>query len=98
MFVLANFLIAAARVLSIFLTIFWWLLLIRVLISWVSPNPFNPLVQFIYRATDPVLEPIRRRMPPLGMIDFSPIIAFILIIFMQSFLVQTLVDIAYRIR
>jgi len=98
MFILSNFILAVAQVVSIFLTIFYWLLLIRVLISWVSPNPFNPLVQFLYRSTEPILEPIRRLLPPMGMVDFSPIIAFVLIIFLKSFLIQSLVDIAYRLR
>ncbi len=98
MFILANLIIALARVAGILLSIFWWLLLIRVLVSWVSPNPFNPLVQFLYRSTEPILEPIRRLLPPMGPVDFSPIIAFFLIVFLQSFLVQSLFDIAYRLR
>lgn len=98
MFILSNLIIAVARVISIFLSIFWWLLLIRVLVSWVSPNPFNPLVQFLYRSTDPVLDRIRRFLPQMGMIDFSPLVAFIFIVFLQSFLVQSLFDLAYYIR
>lgn len=98
MFILANLIIALARVADILLSIFWWLLLIRVLVSWVSPNPFNPLVQFLYRSTEPILDPIRRLLPPMGPVDFSPIIAFFLILFLQSFFVQSLFDIAYRLR
>lgn len=98
MFLIANLIVAIARVIEIFLGIFWWLLLIRVLVSWVSPSPFNPLVQFLYRTTEPILDPIRRFLPTMGMVDFSPIIAFILIVFLQSFLVKSLFDIAYRLR
>lgn len=98
MFLIANLIVAIARVIEIFLGIFWWLLLIRVLVSWVSPSPFNPLVQFLYRTTEPILDPIRRFLPRMGMVDFSPIIAFILIVFLQSFLVKSLFDIAYLLR
>ncbi|MBI1883395.1 MAG: YggT family protein [Chlamydiae bacterium] len=67
------------------------ILLIRVLISWVSPDPYNPIVQFLYRLTDPILQPIRRLIPlRWSMIDFSPIIAFILLSVAEKLLVQFL--------
>ncbi len=97
MFVLSNFLIALANIVDIVLTIFYWLILIRAILSWVNPDPFNPIVQFLYRTTEPVLEPIRRIFPPMGL-DFSPIIAFLAIIFLRKFLVATLIDISYRMR
>ena len=97
MFILGNFIISVANILSIALDLFWWMILIRALLSWVSPDPFNPIVQFLYRVTDPVLNPIRRFLPPMA-IDISPIIAFMFIIFLRSFLVATLIDIGYRIR
>ena len=98
MFILSNLIIAIANILGMVLSIFWWLLLIRILISWVSPDPFNPLVQFLYRSTEPILEPIRRFLPLMGPIDFSPIIAFFLIVFLRSFLVQSLFDLAYHLK
>ena len=97
MFVLGNFIIALAKVISVLLTIFYWLILIRALISWVNPDPFNPIVQFLYRTTDPILNPIRRLLPPMA-IDISPIIAFLAIIFFRTFLVATLMEIGYRMR
>ena len=100
MFVLSNFLIAAARILDIVLTILYWLILIRALISWVNPDPYNPIVQFLYKTTEPLLYPIRKILP-LGFrfgIDISPIIAFLAIMFLKSFLVRTLVDLAIRLR
>lgn len=100
MFVLSNFLIALSHVLDILLTILYWLILVRALISWVNPDPFNPVVQFLYKTTEPILEPIRR-MLPLGLrlgIDISAIIAFLAIMFLKSFLIRTLVDIAMRIK
>ena len=100
MFVLSNFIVSAARILDILLTMLYWLILIRALISWVSPDPFNPIVQFLEKATEPVLYPIRKIMPftfRFG-IDLSPIIAFLIIMFLKSFLVSTLLDLAARLR
>src|SRR3989338_2764736 len=97
MFVLSNFMIAFARVAELLLSILYWLILIRALVSWVNPDPFNPLVQFLNRTTEPVLQPIRRLLPPMG-IDISPIIAFLAIIFLKSFLVTTLFDLGMRLR
>ena len=99
MFVLSNFLIAAAKVLDILLTILYWLILIKALISWVSPDPFNPIVQFLEKTTEPILYPIRKLLPfslRFG-IDISPIIAFLLIMFFKSFLVSTLLELATRL-
>ena len=95
MFVFGNFLSAAAYLVSILLTVLYWLILIRALISWVNPDPFNPVVQFLQRTTEPILEPIRRLLPPMG-IDISPILAFFAIVFLQQFLVRTLYDLAAR--
>ena len=97
MYILANFIEALAKLSGIALNIFYWLILIRALISWVNPDPYNPIVQFLNRTTEPILQPIRRMMPRMG-VDISPIIAFIFIIFLQSFLVRTLYDIAYQLR
>ena len=97
MFVLSNFVIAFARVVELLLSILYWLILIRALVSWVNPDPFNPVVQFLNRTTEPILQPIRRLLPPMG-IDISPIIAFLAIIFLKSFLVATLFDIGMRLR
>lgn len=100
MFVLSNLFTAAATLLNVILTILYWLILIRALISWVNPDPYNPIVQFLYKATEPVLYPIRRIMPlQFGIgIDLSPIIAFLIIIFLKSFLVKTLLDISFKLR
>jgi YggT family protein len=95
MFVLGNFFSALAVLVNILLTVLYWLILIRALISWVNPDPFNPVVQFLQRSTEPILEPIRRILPPLP-IDLSPLVAFFAIIFLQKFLVKTLFDLAMR--
>jgi len=93
MFLLGNLLHAVAQVLDIVLNIFMWIIIIRALISWVNPDPYNPIVQFLYKVTEPVLFPIRKALPMSGMgIDFSPIVVFLIIIFLQTFLVQTLIE------
>jgi len=97
MFVLSNLIGAMAHIVDVVLSIFYWLILIRALISWVNPDPYNVIVQFLYRTTEPVLQPIRRILPPMG-IDISPIIAFLAVIFLKGFLVATLMDISYRLR
>ena len=88
---------ALARICDVVFTILYWLILIRALISWVNPDPYNPIVQFLHRTTEPILMPLRRFMPPMA-IDFSPIIAFLLIIFLQTFLVQSLMDMGLRLK
>ena len=100
MFIVSNFLASIAQVLDIALTVFYWLMLIRCLISWVNPDPYNSLVQFLYKTTEPVLAPLRR-MIPMGWgigIDISPLIAFLLLLLVKSFLVRTLLDVAARLR
>ena len=97
MIVLGNFLIAVAQIFGIILTILYWLILIRALISWVNPDPFNPVVQFLHRSTEPILIPIRQRMPRMA-VDLSPIIAFLIIIFLKSFLVMSLMDMGARMK
>ena len=62
------------------------IIIARSLISWVSPDPFNPIVRFLYRATEPVLRPIRRHMPDLGGLDLSPVVAIVAIIILQKVL------------
>ncbi|MFH1854134.1 MAG: YggT family protein [Candidatus Omnitrophota bacterium] len=100
MFIFSNLLAAIASLSNVILTILYWLILIRALISWVNPDPYNPIVQFLYKATEPILYPIRRMLPlnaGIG-IDISPIIAFLMLIFLKSFLVKTLLDISFRLR
>ena len=100
MFILSNLLQALASVLNVVLTLIYWLILIRALISWVNPDPYNPIVQFLYKVTEPILYPIRKMLPlnfGIG-IDISPIIAFLILIFLKSFLVRTLLDISLRLR
>ncbi len=96
MFVVSNLIEAFATLLDLVLTLAMWIIIIRALLSWVSPDPYNPIVRFLYSATEPILKPIQRRLPPMGGIDLTPIIAIFAIIFLKAFVVQTLHDIAFR--
>jgi len=98
MFVVANFLAAVAKILDIGLSLYMWIIIARAILSWVNPDPYNPIVRVLHSITDPVLNAIRRRIPIFfGGIDFSPIIVILAIIFLRSFVVQTLVQIAMRL-
>ena len=99
MFLLTNFLIAVAQVLDYILWAYIWILFGRVVVSWVNADPHNPIVRFLYNATEPVLQKLRRLLPLYaGGFDLSPIIAWIGIVFLQRFLVHSLYDLAYAIR
>lgn len=95
MSILGNLLQATATVLNIVLTLYMWIVIIRALLSWVNPDPYNPIVQFLHSVTDPVLYKIREKIPMSGMgIDFSPIIVLLAIVFLQEFLVKSLMEMA----
>ena len=95
MFVLGNLFAALAYIIHKVLWIYMWIIIIRALISWVNPDPYNPIVRILYSVTDPVLLAIRRRLPLLfGGIDFSPIVVILAIMFLQQFLVATLYGLA----
>ncbi len=98
MFIAGNVLEAIATILDTILTIYMWVIIIRVLISWVNPDPYNTIVQLLQRVTDPVLYQIRKRlgMGSMGGFDFSPIIAILFITFLQIAVVGSLKDLALR--
>ena len=96
MFVLGDLLLAVEKLVDYVMSAYLWIIVIRAVISWVNPDPSNPIVRFLYQITEPVLGPIRRRLPMTG-IDFSPLIAMLAIYFLQWFLVPVLVKTAYRL-
>ncbi len=98
MFVLGNLVSALAQIVDIFFKVYSIGLIARILISWVNPDPFNPVVQFLRRVTDPILEPFRKIIPPIGPIDISPMVVFFLLQVLQNFLVRTLIDLSVRLR
>ena len=98
MFVFSNFLIAIARILDIGLSVYMYIVIARAIISWVNPDPYNPIVRFLNSVTEPVLFRLRKRLPLFfGGMDFSPIVVILAIIFIQSFVVQSLVQMATRL-
>ena len=98
MFLFSNFLQAGATIIDYILWIYIWIIIIRSLISWVSPDPYNPVVQILYRITEPVLARVRQRMPDFGGMDFSPLVVILVIIFLQNFLVRSIYDMARSMR
>jgi YggT family protein len=99
MFIIANLLIAVAQVLDWVLWAYMWILVGRIIISWVNADYNNPIVRFLYAATEPVLEPVRRRLPVFaGGFDLSPIVVWLAIVFLQRFLVRSLYDLAYTLK
>jgi YggT family protein len=99
MFIAGNFLSALAGVLNWVLWAYMWIIIARALVSWVNPDPWNPIVQFLHRATEPVLAPIRRWLPTWRWgIDFSPLVAILAIYLVQGFVVSSLRDLAWRMR
>jgi len=99
MFVASNLVLAVARLLEIVLWAYFWIIIARALLSWVNPDPFNPIVRFLHRVTEPVLRPIRHRLPMVGMgLDLSPMIVILAIYFLQAFLVESLRDLALSLR
>lgn len=98
MFVFSNLMIAIAKILDIGLSLYMYVVIARAILSWVNPDPYNPIVRFLNSVTEPVLFRIRKRLPLfLGGIDFSPILVILVIIFIQSFVVQSLFQMAARI-
>ncbi|OIO37364.1 MAG: hypothetical protein AUJ75_04360 [Candidatus Omnitrophica bacterium CG1_02_49_10] len=100
MFVISNLLAAVAYVIHIIVQVLYFLIIARALISWVSPDPYNPIVQFLHKATEPMLSPIRRIMPvgfSMG-VDLSPFIAILALIIIDRAFVASIADLAMRLR
>ena len=98
MFIIGNLLIAVATIIDYVLLFFLWIVVARAVLSWVNPDPYNPIVRFLYNVTEPVLYAIRRRVPMFfGGIDFSPMIVILIIYFLDSFLVPSLAQTALRL-
>ncbi|MDF1615630.1 YggT family protein [Desulfurivibrio dismutans] len=94
MFIISNFLNALAGVINVVFSVYIWVILGRVIISWVNADQYNPIVRFLYEITEPPLRVIRRYLPVMGGFDFAPLVLILGIIFLQSFLVPTLQQLA----
>ena len=98
MFVVGNLIGAIAMVLDIVLSALLVIIFVNALLSWVRPDPHNPIVMLLERISDFVCDPIRRLFPTsAGGIDFAPFIAMLLIVFLQRFAIASLRDIAMRL-
>ena len=99
MILFGNLLLAVAEIVNALLNVYYWVVIIAALISWVNPDPYNPVVRFLRTVTEPVLRPIRRMIGyRLGPVDISPLIVIFAIIFIQKFLIRSLIEIAYKIK
>lgn len=99
MFLAGNLVLALANIVNLLLQAYFWIIIARAVLSWVNPDPLNPIVRFLYRVTEPVLRPIRRRLPTMQMgLDLSPMLVILAIYFLQSFLVESLRDLALSLR
>lgn len=94
----SNFVFATAQALNMILWLYMWIVIARALISWVNPDPYNPIVRFLVNATEPLLWRIRRALPAFGGIDLSPLLLILALLFLQNFLVASLVDLASGLR
>jgi YggT family protein len=99
MFILGYLLMAVARVLDFVLLFLMVFILARAVLSWVSPDPYNPIVRFIHNVTEPILYRIRKSLPVVfGGIDFSPIVVFLVIMFLRDFVVNSLIGMSNALK
>jgi YggT family protein len=98
MFLLANLIIGIGNALHLMITVYIFIIVGRAIISWVNPDPYNPLVQFLYRATEPVLVYARRFLPAISGIDLSPIIVMVLLYFIDQTFIQSIIDYGVRLK
>ena len=99
MFVLGDIVRSLAYFCNILFTILYWMLVIRVLLSWFGIDPYsgNELLRLLYHMTDMILAPFRRLRLQVGMFDLSPIVAFLVLALVQRLLVHLLYELAYRL-
>ena len=95
MLILSNLFMAVAIVLDYALNIYMWIVIASAVLSWVNPDPYNPIVRFLRKATEPVFYQIRKHLPvTFGGMDMSPIVVFLVIIFLQNFVVKSLIGLS----
>lgn len=96
MFVLGELFKSLAFLFNTIFNILYFLLIARIILSWFAVNPYNEIVQILYKITDPILAPFRRLPLQIGGIDFSPIVAFLALWFVRNFVVGILLQLATR--
>lgn len=89
--VIGGFGLSLLQVVVGLLEVYFWVVLVRALLSWVSPDPYNPIVRFLVLVTEPALKPFRKLVPPhkLGGLDLSPLFVLLLIQFVKNGLVYS---------
>ena len=98
MFVLGNLIGAVATVLDVVLNALGIVLIVNALLSWVRPDPSNPIVRFLDQVSDAVCDPIRRLLPTVvGGMDLAPRIAILAIWFIRMFVVSSLLELPFRV-
>lgn len=96
MFVFGELLNSLAMLMGMIFKMVYFVLIIRIMLSWVNPDPYNQIVRTIYRVTEPILAPFRRIIPPIGMVDISPVVVFLLLSFIERFVVGILLQLSSR--
>lgn len=93
-------LVKAVQLVSTLLTVYMWAVIISALLSWVNPDPYNPIVRFLRNATEPVFERVRRWMPfvVLGGFDLSPIVVIAAVQILSALLDRLVIDMAMSVR
>jgi YggT family protein len=98
MFVGSYLLATVANLVNLVLVAYMWIIIARAVLSWVNPDPYNPIVRFLYRVTEPVLRPIRNRLPTFQMgLDLSPLVVLLAIYLVRDFIVPVLYRLAAEI-
>jgi YggT family protein len=99
MFIFGDILVALSKVLNVVLTFLWIIILARAVLSWVNPDPYNPIVRFIHNVTEPILYQVRKRLPlQFGGMDLSPMVVFLAIILVQEIVIHRLYVLGASIR
>ena len=98
MFVGSYLIASIANLINLVLVAYMWIIIARAVLSWVNPDPYNPIVSFLYRVTEPVLQRVRRVMPDMGGIDLSPMLIMLGIFFVQKFAINSVYELAYRLK
>jgi len=98
MFIINYFFVALANLVNVVIVAYIWIIIARAILSWVNPDPYNPIVRFLHRVTEPVLRPVRERLGAFQVgLDFSPMIVILVLYFLKEFLVPVLYRIATEI-
>jgi YggT family protein len=95
MFILGNLVKAVAVIVNLALDVYMWIVIARAVLSWINIDPFNPIVRFIHNVTEPVLRQVRSRVPAIEGIDISPMIVFLVILFLKISVVESLFNLAH---